>query len=96
MNALVGTSVEFVCNLPGPVEEVVALVRDTGPVTSGVYPRLFATVEATGWTPVGSNYVGPPFGNHVAGDVGVYVWSESTGPNKNGRYPCKANKGDLL
>ena len=73
VNAIVGTSVEFVCNLPGPVEEVVALVREMGTVTSGVYPRLFATVEATGWTQVGDNYVGPPLGNHVASDVGVYV-----------------------
>lgn len=66
-----GTYVECVCNLPGPLDSVVALVKETGPITSSVLPRLFAVVGSEGWVQVNDNWVGPAFGSHAEGDVGV-------------------------
>jgi len=65
--------VEFVCNVPGPIEEVVDFLKETGGVTSAVKPRLFSSVESHGWIQVGKNYVGPAFGDHIEGDAGIYM-----------------------
>jgi hypothetical protein len=74
VDAFVGTSVEFVCNVPGPIEEVVNLLSEIS-VTTIVRPRLFANVEKD-WCRVGDNFVGPALGQDIDGAVGIYVLAE--------------------
>lgn len=63
---------EFVCNLPGPLDDPVIIDLLTVGLTSGCEPRIFVESERS-WVRIGNNLIGPPYGEKAdPNDIGIY------------------------
>jgi hypothetical protein len=66
----------FVCNHPGPLEEVKSLIKDLEYIYySGKDVHMVDVKDS--WVRVNDNFIGEPFGNHVEGDLGIYYASKT-------------------
>jgi hypothetical protein len=84
--------VEFVCNLPGTLDEIAQLVRETHGLCSGAKNRVFVQADPS-WLRVLDNLLGPPYGEHAdPAHIGVY---DAQRPELRGLGMCVGHTAGL-